>query len=251
MSKLHYNATAPTVVDGTTVEMQSDAAGNLKTAVSGGSVASGATDSGNPIKVGGVYNSTLPTNIATGERADFQTDRNGNIRARIIGSSVTLADGVLASRGAGVMGRDEDESTPRILQIANYVSNGTTVDLQRANTDITVLASAARTATASSSDITNYNGRGAHIVINVTAVTSTPSVVFTVEGKDALSSAYYTILTSAAITGTGTTALTVYPGATAAASVAVSQILPRTWRVTATHGDADSITFSVGASVIL
>src|SRR5690348_209638 len=47
--------------------------------------------------------------------------------------------------------------------------NGSTLDLARANTNITVLASAARTATLQSSDITNYNGRGLHLVIDVTA----------------------------------------------------------------------------------
>ena len=246
MSKLHYNATTPTVVDGTTVEMQSDASGNLKTST-GGNVASGATDSGNPVKVGGVYNTTRPA-LTNGQRGDLQLDARANAAVVLFG------EGATTSVSVGVANADNvNLASSGLLRSQNLASlyNSSTWDRQRNNTDLTILASAARTATASSADITNYNGRGAHIVINVTAVTSTPSVVFTVEGKDALSSAYYTILTSAAITGTGTTALTVYPGATAAANVAVSQILPRTWRVTATHGDADSITFSVGASVVL
>lgn len=41
-----------------------------------GPVASGATDSGNPVKVGGVYNSTLPT-FTTGQRADWQLTSRG------------------------------------------------------------------------------------------------------------------------------------------------------------------------------
>lgn len=118
------------------------------------------------------------------------------------------------------------------------------------NIDGTLFASAARTATSSSADQTNDNGKGAQIVIDVTSVTSSPSVVFTVEGKDALSGKYYTLLTSAAITGTGTTRVTVYPGVTLAANVAVSQILPQHWRVTATHGNSDSITYTVGFSLI-
>jgi len=48
--------------------------------VSGG-VASGSTDSGNPVKVGGIYNSTAPTVIA-GARVDFQSDANGNLQNR-------------------------------------------------------------------------------------------------------------------------------------------------------------------------
>ncbi len=41
-----------------------------------GDVAAGSADSGNPVKVGGVYNATLPT-YATGQRTAFQTDQNG------------------------------------------------------------------------------------------------------------------------------------------------------------------------------
>ena len=71
-----------------------------------------------------------------------------------------------------------------------------------------------------------------------------------IEGKDLISGKYYTVLASAAITGTGTTVLKVYPGITASANASASDILPRTWRVTATHANTDSITYSVGASVI-
>lgn len=41
--------------------------------IGGGSVAAGATDSGNPIKVGGKYNATLPT-LTDGQRGDLQVD---------------------------------------------------------------------------------------------------------------------------------------------------------------------------------
>lgn len=44
-----------------------------------GNIASAVTDSGNPIKVGGVYNSSLPT-FSTGQRADLQLDSNGRIQ---------------------------------------------------------------------------------------------------------------------------------------------------------------------------
>jgi hypothetical protein len=119
------------------------------------------------------------------------------------------------------------------------------------NERITVFSSAARTETVNSDDIENMNGRGLKLVIDVTATTASPSVVFTIQGKDTVSGKYYTILASAAITGTGTTVLTVYPGLTASANVVGNDILPRDWRVNATHADADSITYSVGAQVIL
>lgn len=122
---------------------------------------------------------------------------------------------------------------------------------QPVNREITVFSSAARTATENSADLSNPYARGVVLVIDVTAVTATPSVVFTVKGKSTLGSDYYTILTSAAITATGQTVLRVYPGLTASANVTASDVLPATWRVEAVHGDTDSITYSVSANLIM
>lgn len=119
------------------------------------------------------------------------------------------------------------------------------------NESVTIFASAARTATVNGDDQINDGGKGLHVVIDCTADPGTASVVFTVQGKDEVSAKYYTIIASAAITGTGTTVLRVYPGLTAAANTVVSDVLPRVWRVIATHADAESLTYSVGASVIL
>lgn len=116
--------------------------------------------------------------------------------------------------------------------------------------DVTLLASAARTATTNSGDQTNSGARGLHLVIDATAASATPSVVFTIQGKDAVSGAYYTILASAAVTGISTTVLRVYPGLTASANAIANDVLPKTWRLLATHADADSLTYSVGASLI-
>ena len=128
--------------------------------------------------------------------------------------------------------------------------NGTTWDRWRGNNELSLLASAARTATPAAADQTNYNARGAVITIDVTAAGVTPSVVFTVQGKDATSGQYYTILASAAIVGAGPTVLRVFPGLTAAANTTVSDVLPRTWRINAVHGNATTITYSVGVSMV-
>jgi len=119
----------------------------------------------------------------------------------------------------------------------------------KVNREISLLASAARTATVSSSDVACENGRGVLIRVNVSASAATPSVVFTVESK--VGGAYRTVLTSAAVTGAGTTWLRVYPGVTAVAAEAVSDVIGHTFRVTATHADADSITYSVQAVVLV
>lgn len=114
---------------------------------------------------------------------------------------------------------------------------------------LTCYASEARTATPTAmADRTNEKrDRGVRVVINVTAVSATPSVTFTIQGKCLASGTYYTLLASAAITGTGQTVLVVYPGLTASANAVANNVLPSVWRVIATHGDSDSITYSVSA----
>lgn len=47
-----------------------------------GSVASGGADSGNGIKISGIYNSSAPT-FSTGQRTDLQTDVNGFLKVNI------------------------------------------------------------------------------------------------------------------------------------------------------------------------
>ena len=102
----------------------------------------------------------------------------------------------------------------------------------------TVLASAARTATVVSAVLNSEEVVSSMFSINVTAVTATPSVVFSIEGKDPLSGAFYNIIDSAAITATGISSVQV--------GVSINEMLPQEYRVTATHADADSITYSVG-----
>lgn len=119
------------------------------------------------------------------------------------------------------------------------------------NYEFSALASAARTATINSADFTNRNCRGLHLFINVSAYPAAASVVPTIEGKDPVSGTYYPVLTGSAIVATGYTVLKVYPGIGEIANGAASDILPRTWRVTMTHANADSITYSVGAMLVV
>ena len=111
-------------------------------------------------------------------------------------------------------------------------------------------ASAARTATPVPAELTTEGARGLHLVITVTAVTATPSVVPAIEGYDPLSTTWYTLLTGVAITATGTTILKIYPGIATLANGAASDVVPETIRVVMTHGDSDSITYSVAAHLV-
>ena len=106
-------------------------ASNLNAQVAG-DVASGATDSGNPVKVGGRYNSTAPT-FTDGQRGDLQLGSRGHVRVELYQSgSVTNGpifygddgDGVSVSSGGSKIG-----SLSR-----NTVFNGTTWDRMRGDT---------------------------------------------------------------------------------------------------------------------
>lgn len=55
-----------------------------------GAVPSGSTDSGNPVKVGGVYNSTLPT-FTNGQRGDIQLDAKGRQLSTVSGDVADAA----------------------------------------------------------------------------------------------------------------------------------------------------------------
>jgi len=140
-----------------------------------------------------------------------------------------------------------------VAMVNNSTYNGSTTDRFRGNLDnITLLASAARTTTQTVADQTNYNARGVVICVDTTVVPgSAPSNVVTINAKDPVSGKYQTLLTSAAITGVSTNFYTVYPGVTPATNVAVSYPLPRTYQVVVTVGNANSATYSIGASYIL
>lgn len=110
--------------------------------------------------------------------------------------------------------------------------------------------SAARTASGNSNDLTNETSTGCHITIDMTAVPSVETVVFTVQGKDEVSGKYYDILASAAIVATGTVVLKIYPGLTAIANLTATDIIPRVFRVKTTHSASGSFTYSVGVSLV-
>lgn len=115
--------------------------------------------------------------------------------------------------------------------------------------ELILLPSAARTATINTTDRSDPNAEGVHVIVDITAASgTTPTLTPAIQGKDPASGNYYTLLTGAALTAAGTTVLKVAPGVTPAANVAVSDFLPDTWRVVCTiGGTTPSFTFSVGA----
>lgn len=99
----------------------------------------------------------------------------------------------------------------------------------------TVYPSAARTATPTAITFSVGPYGTLRLVLDATAITSTPSIVVTVEMFDAVSAKWVTVLTSAAITTVSTNMLGPIAG------------LRGQVRVTVTHGNGNSITYSLSA----
>lgn len=119
-----------------------------------------------------------------------------------------------------------------------------------------LLASAARTADPDNVEI-NANTVGISleaisnmdIIVDVTAITATPSVTLTIQAQDPASEKFYDLLPSiVAFTATGTTVLRIGRDMVAAAGLAARAIIPEKVRLKFVHADADSITYSVGAN---
>lgn len=114
-----------------------------------------------------------------------------------------------------------------------------------------IYPSAARTATPTAVDIGVGNrAKFLKIVIDTTAIGAAPSTVVTVDMVDSLSGKLINLLTSAAIVGVGTITLNVGPGLPATANVSANAALGDTIRITATHGNGNSHTYSVSAHLI-
>jgi hypothetical protein len=115
----------------------------------------------------------------------------------------------------------------------------------------TLIASRSITATVTSSTVTNQPPLPyGQIIVNVSAFTS-GSITPSIEAYDVASSSWYTILTGAAISATGTTVLKVGPAITPATNVAVSDFLPTTWRVKLTAAGSTVLTASVGYNLAI
>lgn len=114
-----------------------------------------------------------------------------------------------------------------------------------------IYTSLARTATPTPTvwNDTSHTRLGGHFVIRTSALAAAPSVVPSIEAQDPLSQQWYTILTGAAITATGLIVLRVYPGVAAVANLSSSDFLPSIWRLTMTHGNSDSITYTASAQL--
>lgn len=123
------------------------------------------------------------------------------------------------------------------------------------NTYLPVFKSAARTATATSDDLDNRYARGVMVTFDVTALTAGASLTPSIEFKDVTSGKYEALLTATTpVAAIGTHTYVIYPCVgTAAGDITelVGYSLPKIWRVKVTHADDKSVTYSVGANLII
>lgn len=147
-------------------------------------------------------------------------------------------------------------TTPQIGASVNGF-NGTTWDRFRNNANIAVDTSSARTASGTGVTGVNYNWKGMHLCLKVTAVSgTTPTMTVRLQRSDDGGTTWIdwdtTNLQTASISTTGTYWLTVYPGIATAANASRNDILPRTWRCAWTiGGTTPSFTFTTTAQYVL
>lgn len=202
-----------------------------------GPAADNATASGNPVQVGGV-------------------DTTGKVQAVVVGAggeaavatSALLADGQASVTALLITPNGSNASALQGVLPLTY--NGSTWDLQRGNTEGTLLASATRTATTTTPDQTNYNARGVLVFFNITAVSGTGGLTLSIQWKDPVSGTTYSnLLVGSALTTAGARIYQVYPAASGG-TASTGAALPRTWRVSVAHGDASNYTYSVGYAYV-
>lgn len=198
----------------------------------------------------------LPVSLAT--NTPDVTDR----AARLLGVLSTGANTIGAVNIAAGQTVAVTQATAANLNTTAVLAVGTnavgTVGLTGNGTNVTVRASAALTATATSATQTTPTGvRGVVIITNVTAVSgTTPTLTTALQYLDPASATWVSVsAATAAVSAAGLSTIFVYPGVTTAppgtGSLAVNAPLPSSWRLLWTvTGTLPSFTFSVGATYV-
>lgn len=130
--------------------------------------------------------------------------------------------------------------------------NGATFDRMPGTTEVTALASAARTATTATATQTNRGARGIWVGIIVTAA---GTGTLTLEMGNAQFGSAHQIWAAPAVSSATTRWSLMYPGANETnmgtfGGRIVSQALPRSFIITVTKSDASSWTFQVSYCLI-
>jgi hypothetical protein len=204
----------------------------------------------------------------------FAADASGRIFARLQNSSggeVTGATGAAVPAGAVMVGGKSTGGNLTPIMVAAFgsgdtLSTGTeslltaaevlefnngSFDRRRNNTERSIMASAARTTSAFTGTLTNYNGKGLSLNIDVTAKVGATTLTVNLQWYDSVASAWVTLASVAGIAaavGSRYQVVFLPEGVDAdyATNVNVKNVsVPRTYRVWGEPSDADSVTYSV------
>lgn len=177
-----------------------------------------------------------------------------------LGTFLSIYNGTTWDRSLSVQGAVDANTGLGVGASGTYRFNGTGWDRNRGNFTATALASAARTGSVNTSAITNYNGVGIILHLNVTAASGTGGLQVIVKNYDSISTNTMQInVTPSAIISSGIFGYEIYPGANTAVPGATTgnvvqrtaAALSRNFIITVIHGDATSYTYSLGYSVIV
>lgn len=118
--------------------------------------------------------------------------------------------------------------------------------------EIVLLASGARSATPTLSDMYNTPTifDGFEVTLDLTAFTTAASLTINYQEWVPGKQAYVTVLSSAVISATGTTFLRMFPGAAEVANLSRSGFLSKRWRIQVSHGNGNSHTYSLDIQLI-
>ena len=178
---------------------------------------------------------------------------SGGVVSVSLGSTAALADGSNLAVARVLM---HGTGSSLHLGVAPFTYNDDDAKwyYARGNSEVALLASAARTATIASADQTNYNARGVLLFLSITAVPGGDTVRIDVLGKDPISGTYKNLLVGTPQAATGVYTAIVYPGAVDTDSQITDETalpLPRTWRAAVTHSAGTSFTYSLSAVYIV
>lgn len=92
----------------------------------GSSVASGSPDSGNSVKIGGVYN-LIPPTLDSGDRGDVQLDANGNVKISLANALSNVIDKITSYMATDSIMSGVTALTPKFAVIDHATSGDNTI----------------------------------------------------------------------------------------------------------------------------
>lgn len=195
---------------------------------------------------------TIPANLG----AENQT---GAIPVSIVTGAQGGPYASVGTGGVPVSGGSAVGNSPTLNPIVCAGVDGSgNVQYDQLNQAVTLLASAARTATTASAAQTNLSGSAATAILNVTVASGTGGLKLQFQEQDPVSGNWVSVNTApAAITATGTFLYQIGAGVGAGsspnsnASQFCTLALSTPWRVQVTAGDSSSYTYSVSACTVI